>query len=78
MSNSLRLPRKMHFMSENEHGTCRCKESETLQISWQAQCFVDVAKTLAGVCHSQDCVSRGRRRESAPWMRYFEVKRLNS
>ena len=22
MSNSLRLPRKMHFMSENEHGTC--------------------------------------------------------
>ena len=27
------------------------------------------AKTLAGVRHSKDCVLRGRRRESAPWMR---------
>ena len=56
----------------------RCKESDTLWNSWQAQYFVDVAKTLAGVCHSKDCVLRGRCRESAPWILYFEVKGLNS
>ena len=46
--------------------------------SWQAQYFVDVAKALAGVCHSKDCVLRGRCRESAPWILYFEVEGLNS
>ena len=56
----------------------RCKESDTLWKSWQAQYFVDVAKTLAGVCHSKDCVLRDRRRESAPWMLCFEVERLDS
>ena len=56
----------------------RCKESDTLWKSWQAQYFVDVAKTLAGVCHSKDCFLRGRRREFAPWVLYFEVKGLNS
>ena len=56
----------------------RCKESDTLWKSWQAQYFVDVAKTLAGVCHSKDCVLRDRRRESAPWMLCFEVEGLDS
>ena len=56
----------------------RCKESDTLRKSWQAQYFVDVAKTLAGVCHLKDCVLRGRRREFAQWILYFEVKGLNS
>ena len=46
--------------------------------SGQAQCFVDVAKPLAGVCHSRDCVLRGRRREFAPWILCFEVEGLNS
>ena len=35
----------------------RCKESDTLWKSWQAQYFVDMAKTLAGVCHSKDCIA---------------------
>ena len=56
----------------------RCKESDTLSKSWQAQYSVDVAKTLAGVCHSKDCVLRDRRRESAPWMLCFEVEGLDS
>ena len=56
----------------------RCKESNTLWKSWQAQYLVDVAKTLAGACHSKDCVLRGRRRESAPWMLCFEVEGLDS
>ena len=56
----------------------RCKESDTLWKSWQVQYFVDVAKTLAGVCHSKDCVLRDRRRESAPWMLCFEVEGLDS
>ena len=56
----------------------RCKESDTLWKSWQAQYFVDVAKTLAGVCLSEDCVLRDRRRESAPWMLCFEVEGLDS
>ena len=56
----------------------RCKESDTLWKSWQAQYFVDVAKTLAGVCHSKDCALCGRRRESAPWMLCFEVEGLDS
>ena len=56
----------------------RCKESDTLWKSWQAQYFVAVAKTLAGVCHSKDCVLGGRCRESVPWILYFEVKGLNS
>ena len=37
---------------------------------------MEVAKTLAGVCHSKDCVLRDRRRESAPWMLCFEVEGL--
>ena len=45
----------------------RRMEPDTLRKSWQAQFLVDVAKTFAGVCHSKDCddcVLRGKRRES--------------
>ena len=56
----------------------RCKKSGTLWKSWQAPYFVDVAKKLAGVLHSKDCVLRGRRRESAPWILYFVVEGLDS
>ena len=40
--------------------------------------FCGVAKTLAGVCHSKDCVLRGRCRESAPWILCFELEGLDS
>ena len=72
----VRNPSLMEVRNVSLHG--RRKESDTLWKSWQAQYFVDVAKTLAGVCHSKDCVLRGKRRESAPWILYFEVKGLNS
>ena len=56
----------------------RCEALDTLCKSWQAPYFVHVAKTLAGVCRSKDCVLRDRRRESAPWIRYFAVEGLDS
>ena len=68
----------VHFLEQNVVLRDRCKESDTLWKSWQVQYFVDVAKTLAGVCHSKDCVLRDRRRESAPWMLCFEVEGLDS
>ena len=39
---------------------------------------MDVSKTLAGVGHSKDYMSRGRRNDSAPSMLCFEVKGLDS
>ena len=51
-----------------------------VNFAWQAQGIrhIGASKRSFYVAGAKDCVSRGRRRESAPWMRYFEVKRLNS
>ena len=56
----------------------RCKESDTLWKSWQAQYFVDVPERLAGVCRSKDCILHGRRWEFGPCMLCFEVEGLDS
>ena len=79
----------VHFLKQNVVLRDRCRRSDGFggskrEFTWQVQGIghivkiVDVAKTLAGVCHSKDCVLRGRHREYAPWILYFEVKGLNS
>ena len=64
----------------------RRSEGSKREVTWQVQGIEHivkivagaVAKTLAGVCHSKDCVLRGRCRESAPWMLCFGVEGLDS
>ena len=69
----------------------RRKEFDTLEprkghFTWQVQGIGDFANFVAGAVFCGRCKNVGRRvsfaglrsRESAPWMRYFEVKRLNS
>ena len=72
----MRNPSHVEVRNANSRG--RRKESDTCQKPWQAQCFVDVAKTLASVRRVKDSVLRGRRSESATWVLCLEVEGLDS
>ena len=58
MSNSLRLPRKMHFMSENEHGTCTralSRKRENRDTHFMRACAVemDMRNSKSNFCASR-------------------------
>ena len=72
-----------------ESVTCGGQKRE---FTWQVRGIGHVVKIVAGavfrgrchtlpkhwqVCHSKGCVSRGMRREAAPWIICFEVEGLN-